>query len=966
MTLLGEDGVRSISHQDDPVACQKTFALLEELKNLEYGWQLCMNALTAENTHNSHLQFFAFQIIEHYIKSRYSSASVSEQLHVRQFVRQWIQLLCLPKSQLEPRFILNKAAQIFAMIFVRDYPQRWPSFFNDIVETLNFGTQAVDIYIRLLKAIDCEVADREILRSPADSHRNSKIKDAMREFCVPKLVETWYQILKSDNVEQSDLVCQCLEVVGAYVSWIDITLVANEQFIQRLIHLVLYVQFREAAIDCLFFIISKGMEPIDKLQLVESLVAILEKEGILKPLKEDESDYTSKVGRLLNGIGLTLIEGYNKLLKDGSEEQAKLVFCAIQRKVPAMLDFLKNDYDDVSVSVFEFCKEYIHLLKGKSINSDQMDFLQSLLLTIAHKMKFDSSYNFEVEGEDEAIFQDYRKQLKIILDNIAGVNKELVIEFIKKFVDHILWQWRESSFQDVEVALSLFYYIGEAIPSVGGNHFAGDHTKASAMHTMMITIVTSAVSSHPHPAVTLQYLETVVRYEKFFVSFPEHIPELLLTFLDVRGMRNKSSKVRSRSAYLFSRLVKSLKSSITSPLAISVLSSLHDYLFFAIPGSVLIQKWVSEDDQLFLYEASSVLIVSTEYPMEQKAMAFQELLFPVLEKYTNMVEELMIATDIHRQEILARGLCHAMAVTTRASKAFSNRHSMKICGCVQVFVEALKVFLTCLHVSNQTFILQSNIRQLLHRMVVCLEDEILPFIPEATQGLLKNSDITSVKDYLPLIVQIISKFKKNIVPFLQQAFTPIVNAVFTSLATPEDENDEEVKREKQLLKRNYFQFVAAIVSNSVVEVFNNVESTLLEQVMMSVIQGAVDVPDPISQKICFSILKKFVELSGGKDLHGDFSHFIYKSIVPACVLAPLRNTFDLSDAQTLVALSESTLCLKAIYEKMGDKFLGYIQNEYFPSLQIPPILIHEYCTAIKSENKVFKDYVKLFSQRMRT
>jgi hypothetical protein len=44
-------------------------------------------------------------------------------------------------------------------------------------------------------------------------------------------------------------------------------------------------------------------------------------------------------------------------------------------------------------------------------------------------------------------------------------------------------------------------------------------------------------------------------------------------------------------------------------------------------------------------------------------------------------------------------------------------------------------------------------------MVVCLEEELLPYIPQASEGLLKGSDIQSIQEYIPLIVQIIAKFK---------------------------------------------------------------------------------------------------------------------------------------------------------------------------------------------------------------
>ena len=40
------------------------------------------------------------------------------------------------------------------------------------------------------------------------------------------------------------------------------------------------------------------------------------------------------------------------------------------------------------------------------------------------------------------------------------------------------------------------------------------------------------------------------------------------------------------------------------------------------------------------------------------------------------------------------------------------------------------------------------------------------------------------------------------------------------------------------------------------------ESNNLQQVLLTIIQGAVDLPDPTGQKICFSILKKLIELWG--------------------------------------------------------------------------------------------------------
>ena len=70
--------------------------------------------------------------------------------------------------------------------------------------------------------------------------------------------------------------------------------------------------------------------------------------------------------------------------------------------------------------------------------------------------------------------------------------------------------------------------------------------KTSTMQEMMRLLVTSGVSAHSHPAVSLQFFECVARYEKFFACEVQFIPGILTAFLDVRGMRNANPRVRER------------------------------------------------------------------------------------------------------------------------------------------------------------------------------------------------------------------------------------------------------------------------------------------------------------------------------------------------------------------------------------------------------------------------------------
>lgn len=80
----------------------------------------------------------------------------------------------------------------------------------------------------------------------------------------------------------ASLVCMCLDVIGAYVSWIDITLIANDRFVEVLLRFLAMPLLRESACDCVHEIICKGMEPTAKTTLIESFVSVLENAGLLK------------------------------------------------------------------------------------------------------------------------------------------------------------------------------------------------------------------------------------------------------------------------------------------------------------------------------------------------------------------------------------------------------------------------------------------------------------------------------------------------------------------------------------------------------------------------------------------------------------------------------------------------------------------------------------------------------------
>ncbi|XP_029471557.1 exportin-T isoform X2 [Rhinatrema bivittatum] len=866
-------------------------------------------------------------------------------------------------AQPEKTFIRNKAAQVFALVFISEYLTKWPKFFFDILSVVGLNLRGVDLYLRILMAVDTEVVDRDIVHTPEEARRNTLLKDTMREQCIPSLVESWYQILQTYQHTNSEVTCQCLEVIGAYVSWIDLTLIANERFINMLLgHLSIEV-LREEACDCLFEMVNKGMDPIDKTKLVESLCQVLQSAGFFSIDQEDDVDFLARFSKLVNGMGQSLILSWTKLVKNGNTKNAQETLQTIEAKVPLMLQLLIHDDDDISSNIIGFCYDYLHVLKQLPLLSDQQKtYIEAVMLAVMKKLTYDEEYNFENEGEDEAMFVEYRKQLKLLLDRLAQVSPELLLASVRRVFNTTLQNWQAARFMEVEVALRLLYMLGEALPASHGAHFCGDIAKASVLQDMMRTLVTSGVSAYQHTSVTLEFFETVVRYEKFFTVEPQYIPIVLIAFMDHRGLRHASPKVRSRATYLFSRFVKSLNKQMNAYTE-DILNRIHDLLELSPPENGF-QALLSSDDQLFIYETAGVLIVNSEHSAERKQILMRNLLTPLMEKFKLLLEKLIMEQNEDRQIALADCLSHTVGFASRTSKAFSNKQTVKQCDCSEIYRDCLQTFLPALSCPVQKEVLRSGVRTFLHRMIICLEEEVLPFIPTASEHMLKDCEAKDLQEFIPLINQITAKFKTQVSPFLQQIFMPLLHAIFKVLLRPAEENDQSAALEKQMLRRSYFAFLQSVSGSGMSEVIANQGAENVENMLFTIIQGAVDYPDPIAQKTCFVILSKLVDLWGGKDGLMGFTDFVYKHIVPACFLAPLKPTFDLTDAQTVLALSECAVTMKTIHLKRGPECIQYLQQEYLPSLHIAPEIIQEFCQTLQQpDSKVFRNYLKVFFQR---
>eukprot|EP00794_Sanderia_malayensis_P005894 gene5894-6579_t len=914
--VLQESTIRMTQWYSSLPRCAPTSLLLayfEQLKNTNEGWKLCSEALAKNIYSNSSgqasaislssaLSGFSFSGLKYANSSKLVLAKISNK---GPFLKMEI---CSDDQKL---FIKKKTAQIVCLLFVREYPSKWLTFFKEVMELIVTGPKAVEMYLMMLLAIDEEVVARHIPHSHEEMERNTNIKDSMRVHCVPDLVNSWFNLLMLYDNVNAELTCLCLEVIGAYVSWIDINLIANERFIGKILQYFSREELRESACDCFHEIVNKGMEPMAKTSLIESLTDALENVGILSPVEGEDLDFVAKVAKLINGMGVQLLSCCSKLPKaNGEISQSTTILQAIERKIPYLLRFLSHDDDDISETVSEFAHSYLGFLKQmKHLPSQHAESLKKLLCIVITKMKYEEDYNFDDEGEDEVMFLEFRKQMKVLIDNIGKIDGELVVKTFHEYVRNTFQNLESASCFDTELGVHLIYKLGEALP---GQDLYTDPQKFSALQDMMTMLVTSRVSYIEHVAVRLQFFETVTRYERFFYAQTQHIPIVLEAFVDERGLRNPSPRICSRASYLLMRFVKVLKTQM-QPFSDKLLRQFINLLVDGKDCNYKNFSKMSADDLYYLYELSAILITCSGATPEVQCDTMKCLLSPVMIRFTYVFSNMeQIRFDELALLNAAQELQSLMAFVSRASKAFSSQLSLKNSGCSQCFTEALPIFLQSLTTPCHRDIIHSGVRQYLHRMIICLGDELLPYLPVAVTHLLKDCAVRDIQEFIPLINQLIARFKTLIAPFLCEVFLPVVNTIFSIFNEPMDTADMQAFKERQLLRRSYYLFLCTIVNNDIAQVITSLGAEDMKNILFTVVQGATDVQDP-------------------------------------------------------QVLQEMAQTLRIILNRRGLELVNYLQHTYFPQLNCPLAATSEYCNALRNmDAKRLKIFLKDFYSKWRT
>ena len=175
-------------------------------------------------------KFFALSLVRDYLVSCNTNDINSESIQIiKDSVLNFLMNIFKVSNENLDKFIINNLVSIVTLCIKIDYPEKWPSAFNDLL-LFQDSSKGIEFIINVLFEFDIEVVEYKLERSQKEMAHNTVIKDRMRDDgVVEKLVD--FLCLSAITTRQymlMDLSCKSLKTLSKLIVWIDISLTINK------------------------------------------------------------------------------------------------------------------------------------------------------------------------------------------------------------------------------------------------------------------------------------------------------------------------------------------------------------------------------------------------------------------------------------------------------------------------------------------------------------------------------------------------------------------------------------------------------------------------------------------------------------------------------------------------------------------------------------------------------------------
>ena len=877
-----------------------------------------------------------------------------------------------------PMYLKTKAATLIVHLILLDAADGKETLQSDLLQLAQTQTEV------FLKTTSILV--QELLES-GDKQQTRLVKDVLKGYgcndivlsvsanngndantVLQTLFECVLQILQESLAQQNSnratsLSILALQSIRTFLTWTTLEVLTTNQ--PRALELLLVSLERpDSLLQCLLvwqeWVTSKTCQADASLKKVEEKtlhveMAILErihKCNILPYQGESSFDIeiVIQAAKLIDTMGQALLEVHLHQIDSNESQTAgsiQLLEAVNQQVLDLFLRAFQYDDIDVSSAVIPFGTR---LVSSAEKDTKSIQYLPQLIHALFRQLKYPEDFAYDHEDEDEAEEVVYRAELSKLYTQMVRVSPETCLQFLGEAVAQ--FHNVTAPGPDVEATLRLVYHFCEGVRPPPGLKVV---LQNDAFCQLLITVIRSDLFNHSHSEVLLLYYDVAVRYCSIFQrsEYIALLAQVLQAITGVRGLQHDHAKVRSRSCYLLLRLVKSL-TSLMRPSVETAVVGIQGLLSNA-------NLDIRPDDALYLFETIGLLLGKTGIEPIQQQQYLAEIMTPHVCSIERVLAMPGLQSDAdHYGEILSGSI----AVMAHLSKGF-----FKPSGEVQAILsQTLSITLRVLEAMPSSEQVRNKAMVLLQRMILCIEEQVLPSIPPFLFLLIRSCTVDDVAFVSQIFNQVCIKFKENAAEVLDTALLPFLHKCH-SLVPAHEQDDASglpphLRTEQLSTQKLSFAVLQHIVHHQATAMLiSSTNVANLESILRTAGDGAIYVTDPVIKRTCLRFFRDLGEQwAGGDSVYcRGLLTYMHQTLLPGVFRSFMDSSFDERDANQNKNVHEFAKIIISLKTKMGDEvYQQHTVSVFAATGCFPPDILHaiQSVTSVEDAEKCFGELFK--------
>lgn len=279
--------------------------VLAEFKDHELSWTRADKVLT--NSESLQSKFIALQILEQLIQTKWKILPTEQRTGIKNFIVEVIfHTASTDESLRKNKVYLSKLNLILVQILKQEWPQNWPTFIPEVVQSSRTKLSLCENNMAILKLLSEELFDFS-----AEQMTQAKTKTLRTQMCgeFSSIYNLCMEILQKSS--QPSLILATLETLLRFLSWIPLGYIFETDLISNLCTRFLQPQVtRNVTIKCLAEIGGLGSGSDYKEQFVSlftlAVNGLKETLGDLSKIDTEWDDYSDEQQEFIQNVAMFL------------------------------------------------------------------------------------------------------------------------------------------------------------------------------------------------------------------------------------------------------------------------------------------------------------------------------------------------------------------------------------------------------------------------------------------------------------------------------------------------------------------------------------------------------------------------------------------------------------------------------------------------------------------------------------